>query len=156
YLAALKAGAEIAAYFGESDKAQEYRALFERGRAWVDGNLFNGEYYYQKVDVTDRTILERFKDSDDKFGSVEEAYWDAEHGEIKHQIAAGCHIDQVIAQWHAHVCGLGDIFDREQVKSALRSIYKYNFKQSMRDFFNPCRVFAMNDEDALVICDWPG
>ena len=25
----------------------------------------------------------------------------------------------------------------------------------MRDFFNPCRVYALNDEAGLVICDWP-
>lgn len=25
----------------------------------------------------------------------------------------------------------------------------------MRDFFNACRIFALNDESALVICDWP-
>lgn len=162
YLAALKAGAEIAAYFGEQDKAREYSELFEQGRAWVDRNLFNGEYYHQKLDVRDKTVLERFKDADDKFGDVsgehldvEDYYWDAEHGEIKHQIAEGCHVDQVIAQWHANICGLGDVFDRTQVRSALRAIYRYNFKTSMRDFFNPCRIFALNDEAALVICDWP-
>jgi len=155
YLAALKAAAEIATYFGDTDTAHEYSALFEKGRTWVDHHLFNGEYFYQKVDVRDRSILERFKESDAMWGSVEDAYWDAEHDEIKHQIAEGCHIDQVVAQWHANICGLGEIFDRDKVRSALRSIYKYNFKRSMRNVFNPCRVFALNDEAALVICAWP-
>jgi uncharacterized protein (DUF608 family) len=155
YLAALKAGAEIASYFGEDETAHEYAALFERGRTWVERHLFNGEYYYQAVDVTDRTILAPYRGSVDKYGPVEEYYWDAEHGEIKYQIAGGCHIDQVIAQWHANICGLGEIFHREHVRSALRAIYRHNFKHSMRDFFNPCRVYAVNDEAALVICDWP-
>jgi uncharacterized protein (DUF608 family) len=155
YLAALKAASEIATYFGEAEKAREYGTLFERGRAWVDANLFNGEYYHQQVDVTDRAILERYRDADAQYGSIEDAYWDAEHGQIKHQIAEGCHVDQVIAQWHANICGLGEIFDRAQVRSALGAIYRHNFKTSMRDFFNPCRVFALNDEAALVICDWP-
>lgn len=109
YLAALKAAAEIAAYFGEHEKAREYSELFERGRTWVDANLFNGEYYHQQVDVTDRAILARYQDADAHYGSIDEAYWDAEHGQIKHQIAEGCHVDQVIAQWHANICGLGDL-----------------------------------------------
>jgi hypothetical protein len=41
------------------------------------------------------------------------------------------------------------------VKSALKAIYKYNFKRSMRDFFNPCRVFSLNDEAGTIICSWP-
>lgn len=155
YLAALKAAAEIARHFGEEEKAREYAALFERGRAWVNDNLFNGEYFHQQIDLGDRTILERYKDADAQYGSVEAFYWDDEHGQIKHQIAEGCHIDQVIAQWHANICGLGEIFDRDKVRSALRAIYRHNFKTSMRDVFNPCRVFALNDEAGLVICDWP-
>ncbi len=26
----------------------------------------------------------------------------------------------------------------------------------MREFFNPCRVFSLNDEGGVVICDYPG
>jgi hypothetical protein len=155
YLAALKAAAEIADHFGETEQAHEYRDLFTQGKAWVDVHLFNGEYYHQQIDVKDRSLLRRFADSDAHYGSIEAAYWDAEHGEIKHQIAEGCHVDQVIAQWHANICGLGEIFDSAQVRSALHAIYRHNFKPSMRDFFNPCRVFALDDEAALVICDWP-
>jgi GH15 family glucan-1,4-alpha-glucosidase len=40
YLAALKAEAEIAEYFGENDKAKEYRALFKKGKKWADKHLF--------------------------------------------------------------------------------------------------------------------
>ncbi len=155
YLAALKASAEIATYFGEEDTAREYRTLFERGRAWVDRNLFNGEYFYQRIDVADHALLAPYRDFPDKHGHVEDYYWDAEHGEIKYQIAEGCHIDQVIAQWHANISGLGEIFDRAKVRSALRAIYQHNFKRDMRNYFNPCRVYALNDEAALVICDWP-
>ncbi len=152
YLAALKAGAEMAEYFGENDKAKEYRDLFEGGKEWVDKYLFNGEYYHQVIDIRDRSILERFESRDP---NVENAYWDDEHREIKYQIADGCGIDQVVAQWHANICGLGEIFDKEQTKKALSSIFKYNFKKSMRDFFNPCRIFSLNDEAGLVICEWP-
>jgi len=151
YLAALKAGAEMAEYLNEHEKAREYRDLFEKGKKWVDKHLFNGEYYHQLIDLKDKSILEGFKSKDP---NIVDTYWDEEHKEIKYQIAEGCGIDQVVAQWHANICGLGEIFDKKQVKKALRSIYKYNFK-SMRDFFNPCRVFSLNDEVGVVICEWP-
>jgi len=151
YLATLKAGAEMAEYLGKREEAAEYRGLFEKGREWVDKYLFNGEYYHQLIDLKDKSILEEFKAEDPEILDI---YWDEEHKEIKYQIAEGCGIDQVVAQWHANICGLGEIFDKKQVKKALKSIYKYNFK-SMRDFFNPCRVFCLNDESGVVICEWP-
>ena len=152
YLAALKACSEMAKYLGELDKAEEYLSLFKKGRKWVDENLFNGEYYHQLIDLRDKSILERFKEEDP---NIMDTYWDEEHGEIKYQIGEGCGIDQVVAQWHANICCLGEIFDKGQVKKALSSIYKYNFKRSMRDFFNPCRIFSLNDESGVVICEWP-
>jgi len=148
YLAALKAGAEIAEALGEPGKAQEYREIFARGKQWMEANLFNGEYYIQRVDLGDRSQPERF--------DVAGIYWDDEHGEIKYQIGEGCEIDQLLAQWHANLYGLGEIFDPVHARTALESLYKYNFKQPMRDFYNPCRIFALNDEAGLVMCSWPG
>lgn len=83
------------------------------------------------------------------------SYWDEEHGEIKYQIGEGCAIDQVLAQWHANLYGLGDLFDRGKTRTALASLFRYNFKSPLRDFFNPCRIFGLNDESGLVIADWP-
>ena len=152
YLAALKAGAEMARYLGESQKAEEYILLFERGKQWVEHHLFNGEYFHQLVDLKNKSILEEYSSTDPY---VVRVYWDEEHEEIKYQIGEGCIIDQVLAQWHANVCGLGEILNPKMVKSALKAIYKYNFKRSMRDFFNPCRVFSLNDEAGTIICSWP-
>jgi non-lysosomal glucosylceramidase len=152
YLAALKAGAEMAEYLGTHEEAEEYRGLFEKGREWVDKHLFNGEYYHQLINLKDKSILEEFKSEDPQ---ILDTYWDEEHKEIKYQIAEGCLIDQVLAQWHANICNLGEIFSREKTLKALKSIYKYNFKRSMRDHFNPCRVFSLNDEAGVIICSWP-
>jgi len=147
YLGALKAGAEMAAFVGEEDQAAEYRALFAKGKVWTDQHLFNGEYYQQQVDLGDRQIAARF--------GVEGAYWSEEHGELKYQVGQGCGLDQVLAQWHANLYGLGEIFDPKQTRQALRAIFKHNFKQPLRDHYNPCRVYALNDEGGLVICEWP-
>lgn len=155
YLAALKAGSEIAEFLGETEKAQEYRSLFEKGRCWVDINLFNGEYYAQLIDLKDKSLLEPFVQENSTDPDIMETYWNKEKKEIKYQVGEGCSVDQVIAQWHANICGLGDIFDREHTRQALQSIYRYNFKGSFRDFFNPCRLFSLDDEAGLIICEWP-
>ena len=155
YLAALKAGAEMAEFLGEADTAAEYRTLFAKGKAWVDEHLFNGEYYHQVVDLKDRSQLHRYKGTTIRGGTTDSLYWNSETEEIKYQVGEGCGIDQVLAQWHANLCGLGEIFDRDQTKTALRSLFRYNFKESFRDFFNPCRLYSLNDEAGMVICDWP-
>ncbi len=147
YLAALKAGSEMADFLGYKDKSKEYLELYEKGREWTRENLFNGEYFVQKVDLKDKSIPESFDCVDE--------YWNEETGEIKYQIEGGSSIDQLTGQWHAVLCGLGDIFDKEQVKIALMSMYKYNFKKSMRDVTNTWRVFALNDEAGTIMCDYP-
>jgi hypothetical protein len=155
YLAALKAASEMAEALGDGD-GPIYRDLFEKGKAWADKNLFNGEYYIQRIDLKDKSLLESFEDNATLTGaSVLDAYWNGEAAEIKYQIAEGCGIDQAVAQWHAKLCGLGEIFDRAQVRKALASIYKYNYKPSLRFHFNPCRIYGLNDEAGTVICEWP-
>ncbi len=157
YLAALKAGAEMAEACGDPVAAQEFHALFAKGRDWVDQNLFNGEYFIQKIALDDKRLLEPFAStlSPTPGGEVFDTYWDAEHGELKYQFGDGCIIDQLLAQWHADLCGLGDIFAPDKTRSALASIYKYNFKKSMRNFYNPCRLYCLDDEAGTVIADWP-
>lgn len=156
YLAALKAGAEMADFLGEPEKAREYRELFEKGKKWTDEYLFNGEYYHQRIDLKDKSVIDRFGEGGSILGiSTEQAYWNEEKKEIKNQFGEGCAIDQVLAQWHANICGLGEIFDKGQTRRALASIYRYNFKKSFRNFFNPCRVYTLDDDAGAVICEWP-
>jgi uncharacterized protein (DUF608 family) len=147
YLGALKAAAEMAEHLGEAEPAREYRALFAQGKAWVDRRLFNGEYYQQRIDLKDAALLRRFKDAGH--------YWNKEHREIKYQIGDGCEIDQVLAQWHATLYGMGEIFDPAKNRKALEAIYRHNFLRGMRGHFNPCRLYALNDEAGAVICSWP-
>lgn len=145
YLTALKAAAEMAEYLGESDKAAEYLAIFESGKKFVKDELFNGKYFIQKVDLKNKEYTEHF-------GAPQ--YWNEEKNELKYQIGEGCEIDQALGQWHANILGLGEIFDKEQLRTALMSIYKNNFK-NMREFTNQWRVFALLDESGVVMCDYP-
>ena len=49
YLGALRASEEMATAVGDMDSARQYRNLFQQGSKWIDDNLFNGEFYIQKV-----------------------------------------------------------------------------------------------------------
>ena len=146
YLAALSAAAEMADYLGEHEKAADYRALFEKGYAYTKENLFNGKYFIQNVDLSCKEYTERFDCPN---------YWNEEQNQLKYQIADGSIIDQMLGQWHANLLGLGDIFDKEQRKTALASMIANNFKPNLREFANMWRVFALNDEGGVVICDYP-
>ena len=146
YLAALSAAAEMADYLGEHEKAADYRALFEKGYAYTKENLFNGKYFIQNVDLSCKEYTEHFDCPN---------YWNEEQNQLKYQIADGSIIDQMLGQWHANLLGLGDIFDKEQRKTALASMVANNFKPNLREFANMWRVFALNDEGGVVICDYP-
>ena len=147
YLLALKCASEMAQFLGDPEKSKEYSELFEKGKKWTKENLFNGEYFIHKVDITDKAEV-------DKYGA-EDDYWNFETGEIKYQIDSASSIDQVLAQWHSDILGVGEIFDKNQLNTALDSMMKYNFKSSMRDVTNPWRSFSLNDEAGAIICDYP-
>jgi hypothetical protein len=151
YLAALKAGAEMADACGEPAVAGEYRAIFARGQAWTRRELFNGEYFSQRIDLDNRKVLAPFKNDPQALTT----YWSDEHRELKYQVGDGCGIDQVLAQWHADLIGLGDVFDRQQTRRALRAIYRHNYRASMRDVFNPCRLYCLDDEAGTIMFTWP-
>ena len=159
YLGALKAAAIMGRHLGDTAAADEYQGLFEKGRAWTAEHLFNGEYFVQKVDLNDRSVLDPYaqgrKSRRLAGADIYQLYWSEEHGELKYQAGEACLIDQVLAQWHSDLYGLGDLFDPAQVRSALRAIYKYNFKPDIAEIFNPCRLYSIKGEAGTVICDFP-
>ena len=147
YLGALRACEEIARYLGEGEKAAEYRRIYEQGRKRVEEELWNGEYYRQKVEVFEGiTIPERLLSPKP----------DAE-GRIlpKYQFGDGCLSDQLLGQFCAHVAGLGYLLDPERVKAAVYAVFRYNFREDLLDFANVQRVFALNNEGGLLLCSWP-
>lgn len=128
YLGALAAGAEIAAHLGETEKAEEYRAVLARGQEWTETNLFNGDYYAQRYDPEQAP---------------------------RYQFGEGCLADQLLGLWVARVAGLGDVLDPGQVRRALKSIVKYNWRADLREHANAQRVYAVHGEAGLLLCTWP-
>ena len=84
-----------------------------------------------------------------------DAYWNSENNEIKYQLGEGCAIDQQLGQWHASLCGLGDILNPDNSRKALESVFRYNYKKTLRHHFNPCRIYAAGKESTTIICDYP-
>ncbi len=151
YLTALRASAEIADYMGEPDKASEYRQLAERGSKWTDANLFNGEYYEQLVNLNARDAWpESFREMSLMHGN-DERFTDWP----KWQLGKGCLIDHMIGQWYARMLDLGNLYQEDNLKKAVYSIFKYNWKPSLQDHPTFLRTFALNDEAGLVMCTWP-
>lgn len=145
YLGGLRACEEMARAAGDNASAEAYRRLFERGRQWIDANLFNGEYYIQKIGSVPRDQVAK--------GLVEGMGGDTEHPTF--QLGEGCLVDQLLGQYFAHLSGLGLLLDEAHIKQSLRSIYRYNYKPSLEDHVSVQRTYALNDEAGLVVCDYP-
>jgi len=131
YLAALRAGEEMAREMGDGAFASQCRRIFEQGRRQVDEQLFNGEYYVQLPDEAHRKTV----------GSYD-----------------GCEIDQVFGQSWAWQVGLGRVLDAGKTKTALRSLWRYNFTPDVgpyRNVYKPGRWYAMPGEGGLLMCTWP-
>jgi hypothetical protein len=63
--------------------------------------------------------------------------------------------DQLIGQWWAHQLDLGYILPKEMVVSALRSIFKYNWKSDLTGWQHKPRAYAGARDKGLIICTWP-
>jgi len=147
YLGALLAMSRIAHAVGDSDFSDKCARIFEKGQESAK-SLFNGRYFQQNIDLTDKSLLSRWEDA-------AKGYWNDESKEIKYQIGEGCSIDACLGECHAHLYGLGHVFEREMTLSTLMTIYKYNFVRSFRENENPWRIYGLNDESGVRICTWP-
>lgn len=152
YHGALLAGIEMAKVFGEDDLAEMYQHLLTKGRKYIETKTFNGEYFIQEIDVKNESILHKY--GGNRSLNMSGGYWDSETKEIKYQIGQGCEIDQVVADWHSELMGLPFIFNQAQRKKSLESLYHYNFI-NLSEIDNPCRVFGVNNEKGLIMCQWP-
>ena len=130
YLAALRAGEQMAREMEDNAFAERCRIMAETGARNIL-QTYNGEYFYQIEDPEHR----------DKIG-----------------IGPGCYIDQIFGQTWAHWAHLGRLFDREKQLSALRALWKYNFVPDVgpfRDHFKRGRWYAMAGDGGLIMCSWP-
>lgn len=131
YLGALRAGEQMAEEVGDQEFAANCRRIHQAGARNTIQRLWNGEYFIQQVDL-------------------------AKHP--KNQYATGCLSDQLFGQGWAHQVGLGYLYPKENVLSALRAIWTYNWAPDVgpqNAKHPPQRWFARPGEAGLFICTWP-
>lgn len=104
YIAALKAGEQMALEMGDTGFAADCRRRAAAGRLAMDAKLFNGEWFIQVPDPA----------NPNKLGAYETV-----------------HIDQVMGQGWAWQVGLGRVLNEDTTRSALRSLWKYNFARNL-------------------------
>lgn len=144
YHAAMAAAAAMARLVGEKSYADELDALRAKGREWVDNNLYNGDFYEQK--------LQAFQGIPAEHSSLGHE-WDK--ADPPFQIGRGCLVDQLVGQYKANRVGLGDLFDTYHLKHAVKAVHTHNFKRDFRDHYNNMRTFATADEQGTLIASYP-
>jgi non-lysosomal glucosylceramidase len=131
YIGALKAGARMARLMNEAAFAERCEQIAEKGVKQTMAQLWNGEYFIQKVDLKQHP---------------------------KHQYGDGCLSDQLLGQWFAHQLDLGYLYPRENVRKAMASVYTYNWAPDVgpqNRAHRPDRIFCSPGEAGLFTCTWP-
>jgi hypothetical protein len=54
----------------------------------------------------------------------------------------------------ADIAGLGPLLDAAKIRKTLASIHKYNYRANLFDHESVQRIYALNDEPAILICDY--
>jgi len=133
YNAALRAGEAMANDIGDHKFARECRLIAKKGKKNITEELFNGEYFYQKIAPEDM---------------------------ISPNANVGSHIDQVLGQAWANQVGLPRVIPQEETKTALSSLYKYNFVKDAGKYrdtatIKSSRFYSTNGEAGLMMCTFP-
>jgi uncharacterized protein (DUF608 family) len=131
YLAALRAAEEMAKVVGDTNYETRCHALFAKGSQSLVPELFNGEYFANKVDPRHLDAINS---------------------------GTGCEIDQLMGQSWAWQVGLGRIFPQKESVAALKSLYRYNFTPDAGHYHEQMKVgrwYAMPGEAGLLICTFP-
>ena len=156
YLGALTAYIEMSKAIKAPYK--EYEAILKKGKAFMESELFDGEYFIQKVKwegLRSPSPVEVAKKSYRTNYSEKALELLKEEGP-KYQYGSGCLSDGILGMWMARVSGLDEVIDNELVKSHLLAVHKYNLKPALIDHVNPQRsTYAIGNDSGLLLCTWP-
>ena len=156
YLGALSAMAKMAQAVGQTSDEAFYGDLAKRCAHFMDEELFNGEYYRQKVqhlDLRDTSFANSVAHVDDKSSEMQQLL---KREGPRYQYGGGCLSDGVIGAWMARAYGIETPITRKNVRSTLHAIFKNNFKTDLSEHANAQRPgYAMGREPGLLLCSWP-
>ena len=154
YLGALNALIIMGKFLNKDIK--KYESLYSKGKAYIEKELYNGEYFFQQIEWKELKAPDPTKVQSFATQYTPEAKALLEREGPKYQYGAGCLSDGVLGSWLSRMCGLTDPFDREKIKSHLNAVHRYNFKPNLHEHSNPQRpTYAIGDEAGLLLCSWP-
>lgn len=156
YLAALHAATLMGQALGED--VSFYEKLLAGGKDYLEEDLFNGEYFIQKVQWKELRASDPVEASKIGISTTysPEAKALLESEGPKYQYGDGCLSDGVLGEWMAWTAGLPPVADVQKVESHLAAVYRYNFRRDLAKHPNPQRpAYAFNHEAGLLLCTWP-
>ncbi|MGZ3812637.1 MAG: GH116 family glycosyl hydrolase [Mucilaginibacter sp.] len=154
YIGALNAFCEMGLFLGKD--VSEYRELSAKGRQMLENELYDSEYFIQKITVTG--LNAHNPATEQSFGGEysKEAQALLEKEGPKYQYGKGCLSDGVLGAWIGRMCMVPETIDHQKINSHIRAVYKYNFKQDLSEHANPQRPsYALGNEAGLLLCTWP-
>ena len=154
YLGALQAIALMGKSLGKDVTA--YTTLYAKGKQFLETELYNGEYFIQKIQWTGLNAPDPVKAQSFHTQYSEEARHLLQKEGPKYQYGTGCLSDGILGSWIARVCGMEEPVDVAKTKSHLLAVHKYNLKKDLSAHVNPQRpTFALGNEGGLLLCSWP-
>jgi uncharacterized protein (DUF608 family) len=127
-IAGVKAGQLMAIEMKDDAFAETCKTYVEAGKKNMEDKLFNGEYFIHRPD--------------------------AEKGRKKLGSYNTSHIDQVYGQSWAFQVGMERVIEKEKTLSALRSLWKYNFKADVGSYIKEHtggRPYALAGEGGMIM-----
>ena len=154
YLGALTATMLMGKHLGKV--VSKYEDLYKKGKVFLETVLYDGEYFYQKIEYKNLKAENPAKAQ--SFGgdySAEAIDILKEEGP-KYQYGKGCLSDGILGAWIGSACGLPSFIDEKKVSSHLLAVHKYNLRTSLKEHANPQRpAYALGNEGGLLLCTWP-
>ena len=131
YCAACRAGEAMANEMGDAEFAAKCKKIADAGFNSISTKLWNGEYF---ISIPDPKHLDTVSSGD------------------------GCLLDQVYGQSTAHQLGLARTLPADKTRTALESIWKYNFSPDAGKYFQDKhggRQFVNPGDMGLIMCTFP-
>lgn len=131
YVAALRAGEQMATEIGDMAFAGKCRRIAESGSRNLVARLYNGEYFINVIDPKHAAEMNS---------------------------GGGCFIDQVYGQSWAFQVGLPRILPKAETCSALRSLWTYNYSPDIGTYnasLKTGRRFVARGDAGMIMCSFP-
>ena len=154
YLGALNAMMQMGSFLNKD--IGKYKALYEKGKDYIERKLFNDEYFIQEIEYKGLNAPNPATGKSAGSNYSPEAIEMVEKEGPKYQYGKGCLSDGVLGAWIGRMCGMKDFIDPEKITSHILAVHKYNLKKNLSEHANPQRPgYAIGNEGGLLLCTWP-